>query len=245
MLNFNKKPGDSLAAAEINALGGVVDDITTKGTLHDLFLASGATYNQNTKMYQLNGLDLTFNEMKACYYFTYPIQFSNNWTDICNSRYFKTNVARNSHLGTFVPITFEAAFVYCTSLIKLNFLIGVNYLKVGRAAMAFSECKLLESIIGIDFSNATGTGDLANTFHHCKNLKELKIKGIANDVSFACSPLLTKDSVLNIITTATPKRPITISLHPTVYAMATADSEIQAELAKQPNISLAEREPSA
>ena len=48
-----------------------------------------------------------------------------------------------------------------------------------------------------------------------------------------------------MIQNATPDSAITITLHPTAYAMATADPEIQAELEKQPNISLAEGEPTA
>ena len=65
------------------------------------------------------------------------------------------------------------------------------------------------------------------------------------NIYFQDSPNLNKDSIVFMITEATPLSPITITLHPTAYAMATADPEIQAELEKQPNISLAEGEPTA
>lgn len=63
------------------------------------------------------------------------------------------------------------------------------------------------------------------------------------DLPISNSPLLKKESVLYLLQHARPNKAITITLHPTVYAMALKDTDIQAELAKQSLISLAEGVP--
>ena len=80
----------------------------------------------------------------------------------------------------------------------------------------------------------------SKTFIKCLELSYIRLVNLKVSITFPDSPNLHKDSIVYMIKEAKPSSPITITLHPTAYAMATADQEIQAELEKQPNISLAE-----
>lgn len=225
------------------AINGEIQGIKDKGTLHDLFLDSGATYNQDTKMYQLNGLDLTFNEMLNCYKYTQPLLFITDWDQVCNSSYIKTNVKRKTAVGLNTIVKMDTTFIYCTNLEVLDFSRNqINSIKVSTIYRAFHTCNKLRKITDISLSFCEKT-ELA--FYQCVALETIKLFNLKVDISFNDSPLLSKESIAHLINHASPSSPITITLHPTAYAMATADPEIQAELEKQPNISLAEGEPSA
>lgn len=226
------------------AINGEIQGIKDKGTLHDLFLASGATYNQDTKMYQLNGLDLTFDEMFNCYYYTKPLLFITDWCQVCNSTNIKTNVERKTTVGTNTIVKMDTTFIYCTNLEVLDFVRRKNNgsIKVSTINRAFHTCIKLRKIANISLSVCKNT---EYAFYQCLALKTIELFDLKVDISFNDSPLLSKESIVHLISHATPSSPITITLHPTAYAMATADPEIQAELEKQPNISLAEGEPTA
>lgn len=229
------------------AINGEIQGIKDKGTLHDLFLASGATYNQDTKMYQLNGLDLTFREMLDCYNATKDIYYTENWYSICQLAIFKTNILNVSLAGWRKYVTGLYAFANVPNLIKLNlYLKTVNYkLTPTQIKGWFMNDKRLKEIKGIDLLKILNKTEVIEAFNNCIALETIELFNLKVDISFNDSPLLSKESIAHLINHASPSSPITITLHPTAYAMAIADSEIQAELEKQPNISLAEGEPSA
>ena len=226
------------------AINGEIQGIKDKGTLHDLFLDSGATYNQDTKMYQLNGLDLTFNEMIVCYKYTQPLLFITDWNQVCNSTKIKTNVKRKTTVGVNTIVKMDTTFIYCTNLEILDFVHHQNNgsIKVSTIYRAFYNCIKLRKIANISLSFCKNT---EYAFYQCFALKTIELFDLKVNISFNDSPLLSKESIVHLINHASPSSPITITLHPTAYAMATADPEIQAELEKQPNISLAEGEPTA
>lgn len=229
------------------AINGEIQGIKNKGTLHDLFLASGATYNQDTKMYQLNGLDLTFNEMLDCYNATKDIYYTENWYSICQLAIFKTNILNVSLAGWRKDITGLYAFANVPNLIKLNLYLKTDNYKLTPTQIRgwFTNDKRLKEIKGIDLLKILNKIEVIEAFTKCIALETIELFNLKVDISFNDSPLLSKESIVHLISNATPSSPITITLHPTAYAMATADPEIQAELEKQPNISLAEGEPTA
>lgn len=229
------------------AINGEIQGIKDKGTLHDLFLASGATYNQDTKMYQLNGLDLTFNEMLDCYNHTQNLFYTENWYSICQLATFKTNITNFSLAGWRKNITGLYAFADNPNLLKLNLYIKTNNYRLTPMQIRgwFIKDKKLKEIKGIDLIKVLNKIEMLDAFMSCMALETIEIFNLKVDISFNDSPLLTKESIVHLINHASPSSPITITLHPTAYAMATADPEIQAELEKQPNISLAEGEPTA
>lgn len=231
------------------AINGEIQGIKDKGTLHDLFLASGATYNQDTKMYQLNGLDLTFDEMLKSFIYTYPLLFSKNWIHSAEISDIRTNIKPFGLMAWgSVGITINQTFNSCINLEVVDmspykkpnhFVTALNFYSV------FARCSKLRVVYGFDLSPITNKVYTNDAFSKCSSLEIVKIINLKVDISFNDSPLLSKESIVHIISNATPSSPITITLHPTAYAMATADPEIQAELEKQPNISLAEGEPTA
>lgn len=231
------------------AINGEIQGIKDKGTLHDLFLASGATYNQETKMYQLNGLDLTFDEMLKSFIYTYPLLFSKNWIHSAEISDIRTNIKPFGLMAWgSVGITINQTFNSCINLEVVDmspykkpnhFVTALNFYSV------FARCSKLRVVYGFDLSPITNKVYTNDAFSKCSSLEIVKIINLKVDISFNDSPLLSKESIVHIISNATPSSPITITLHPTAYAMATADPEIQAELEKQPNISLAEGEPTA
>lgn len=226
------------------AINGEIQGIKDKGTLHDLFLASGATYNQDTKMYQLNGLDLTFNEMLTTYKYTAYFGQMASWHALFTGTKIRTNCQINSPSPgwSIFPSAIEC-FARCPLLENVNLLTSSKTPSFIRNAKSmFDGAPKLKKVIGINLQSST---DNQKMFQNCKSLETVQIDGLNKNLEFKQSPKLTKESLVYLINHATPSSPITITLHPTAYAMATADQEIQAELEKQPNISLAEGEPTA
>ena len=226
------------------AINGEIQGFKDKGTLHDLFLASGATYNQDTKMYQLNGLDLTFNEMLTTYKYTAYFGQMNSWHALFTGTKIRTNCQINSPSPgwSIFPSAIEC-FARCLLLENVNLLTSSKTPSFIRNAKSmFDGAPKLKKVIGINLQSST---DNQRMFQNCKSLETVQINGLNKNLEFKQSPKLTKESLVYLINHASPSSPITITLHPTAYAMATADPEIQAELEKQPNISLAEGEPTA
>lgn len=226
------------------AINGEIQGIKDKGSLHDLFLASGATYNQDTKMYQLNGLDLTFNEMLTTYKYTAYFGQMTSWHALFTGTKIRTNCQINSPSPgwSIFPSAIEC-FARCPLLENVNLLTSSKTPSfIRNATSMFDGAPKLKKVIGINLQSST---DNKKMFQNCKSLETVQIDGLNKNLEFKQSPKLTKESLVYLINHASPSSPITITLHPTAYAMATADPEIQAELEKQPNISLAEGEPTA
>lgn len=110
---------------------------------------------------------------------------------------------------------------------------------------SFNGCSNLRRIYGeinvVDTKNA-----FTDTFKGCVKLEEVEIYGLNKDISFADSPLLSKESLLYMIENCAESVSFTITLHPDVYEkcseewMEDIDSAVgQADTAKQTNITLA------
>lgn len=76
------------------------------------------------------------------------------------------------------------------------------------------------------------------TFKGCKQLKEVRIRQLNSNIFFTDTPLLSKTSVLFMISKSTTASAITITLHPDAYARLADDAEIIAALEAKPLISL-------
>ena len=73
----------------------------------------------------------------------------------------------------------------------------------------------------------------------CQSLETVYITGLKYNLSFADSARLSAASVLYMIQNEAATSAITITLHPTAYARAVADADVQTALAAHPNVSLA------
>ena len=251
MLNLNKQPGDSLTANEINQMGEGIDDLSTKvkdlqaaPDIYDLFKAAGATLNSDGKTWSMNGItDLTTQELINAYQ-RRPIgpYLAEVYSNVQPSKKFRTNFPIPSWYN---PVIASAdRLCYANPLIEVLQIGGTNTIASSHVVLRsctdwLQGAKKLRIVLGPVFD--VGIIKFSNReFKQCQALEDIRLKHLKSNIYFQDSPALNKESIKFMISQASPSSPITITLHPTAYAMATADQEIQAELEKQPNISLAE-----
>ena len=104
----------------------------------------------------------------------------------------------------------------------------------------FMSAKNLERIIGtIDLASSTNTGPSnLPMFKGCSSLQDVSIIRLKASIYLGDSPLLSKQSLLELIQNAEPASAITITLHAEAYARLANDADILAVLTAQPNITL-------
>ena len=202
---------------------------TTSGTLRDLYISAGAKYNEATGFYELNGLtDITEEQMRVI------------WQEDLSGWYRKgrTNLTRN--------ITYKGIDGgYSDGQKMSNICNGNTNLEVfnlgsdfyaSYSFVAFSGCTKLREVLPqykiVPYTESLGY----NLFNNCPALQEVRFDMhyvTRGRVLFSESPLLSKESVLSIITTmgSVPKEnPFIITLHPTAYARLKDDADIVAAL---------------
>lgn len=81
----------------------------------------------------------------------------------------------------------------------------------------FANCSKLRSVLGSIVFNVAAT----TVFNKCSSLKDITIWELHKNINFAFSPLLSLDSVSFMVQHATNDSPITITVHPDVYAKLT------------------------
>lgn len=195
------------------------------GTLRDLYISAGAKYNEATGFYELNGLtDITEEEMRTI------------WQEDLSGWYRKgrTNLTRNiAYKGTDGGYSGgQRMSNICngnTNLEVFNF--GSDFY-ASYSFVAFSGCTKLREVLP-QYKIVPYTASLGyNLFNNCPALQEVRFDMryvTSGNVLFSESPLLSKESVLSIITTmgSVPKEnPFTITLHPTAYARLKDDADI-------------------
>ena len=97
------------------------------------------------------------------------------------------------------------------------------------AAGMFFECKKLRRVIGkLILQYATPI----EMFKQCFLLEDIEITSIKTNISFADSPLLSKESLLFMINNCASNATFTITLHPDVYAKCQKSGEWYSEVNK-------------
>ena len=206
-----------------------------------LYESAGAVYNEKTGFYELNGLtDITEKEMAIIYSQSKTVSECDFSKEAKYSgTNFRTNIVNksiyNSGRGNF---TLVETFRENKELEILKFYyIDSLPIKVATLYTCFYNCKKLKTIDALlDIEKCTNIGA---AFDKCFNLENLKLKNLKLSVSFSDSPQLSKKSILYMIQNSVATSAITITLHPDAYAMAMADTEIQAALAEKTFVSLA------
>lgn len=199
------------------------------GTLRDLYISAGAKYNETTGFYELNGLtDITEEEMRTI------------WQEDLSGWYRKgrTNLTRNiAYKGTDGGYSDgQKMSNICNGNANLEvFNLGSDFY-ASYSFVAFAGCTKLREVSPqykiIPYTEPLGY----NIFSNCPALQEVRFNMqyvTRGRVLFSESPLLSKESVLSIITTmgAVPKEnPFVITLHPTAYARLKDDADIVAAL---------------
>lgn len=208
--------------------GKVIYD-TTSGTLRDLYISAGAKYNEATGFYELNGLtDITEEQMRVIWQEDLSGWYRKGRTNLTRNIAYKGNDGGYSNGQKMSTI--------CNGNANLEvFNLGSDFY-ASYSFAAFYGCTKLREVSPqykiIPYTESLGY----NLFDNCPALQEVRFNMqyvTRGRVSFSESPLLSKESVLSIITTmgAVPKEnPFVITLHPTAYARLKDDADIVAAL---------------
>lgn len=169
------------------------------------------------KRYLGNGVEMSYEEAKAVFM---SAQIRLGAIGSISQAKVRTNIP----LSTYNRVSDDcyAAFQY-TALEVLR--LGTNdsiELFPARAQYMFSNCTHLKSIFGI--INLSGCTTVAEFAQKASALVDIKIKALSMSISFKDSPLLSLESIVYMVTNATNKTQITITVHPDVYAKLTEDT---------------------
>lgn len=227
--------GDGFTAAQIAKLDELPEaealsariDAAASASFIDLWNAACGTYgrfNPETGFFELNGItDLT--KEQAIEVYNASVSVLNNTLNTRNG------FTRMESIRSILPLFYLAdlgdwyqTFYVCRSLEVVAILgkPGVN-----KAARMFTWCDRLKRVIGeLYFSSCNDSRD---AFTACKALESIKIRDINCSLSFQDSPLLDYDSLKFMIDTRQAHRtnPITVTVHPTVYAKLTDGTDEQ------------------
>lgn len=204
----------------------------------DLYEAAGATFNATTGYFELNGLtDISYEEMKAIH-----LGSIGN----LERRVDRSYEYIESTLRTVLPLVGVTYVGYMANITNMfmsarieNIAFPSTGLKLTPASGGFfSNEYYLRKVFGvIDVSSITSLG--WNTFYGCASLTEISLKGLKSNIDFSRSPILSIASILYMINNEVATSGITIKLHATAYAAATADADVQAALTAHTNVTLA------
>ena len=180
-------------------------------------------YNPDTDLFELNGLtDITW--MQAYDIFRYTAGRS-----AATEGVFYNNTVIRTNFFTCPPYSNTTSirdmFRYCTNLeiaVLGNYLVSTTALLSNCHTFAFHGCLKLRRIeTAIHMFTASSTNRM---FYDCKKLEHVLIRALVQNISFQQSPLLSLESFEYMITNAAAKAPITITVHPDVYAKITDEA---------------------
>lgn len=206
-------------------------------SLRDLYISAGAVYNEQTGYYELNGLtDITEEEMRKIYmlYITNSPKAEHIVSWLSYPDNFRTNIAPRVYYVSNIQNSIGGNSVLEVLVLSVSAIYIQN--SVTTAHGSFPK---LRRVVGywVYANNVPSKYDFAygQPFQNCPLLEEIRMKGINKSHSFAVSPNLSKESVLYMITNATPPSgaaagSIAITLHPTAYARLKDDADIVAAL---------------
>lgn len=226
---------------------GAMANTPSGDPLHDTYLLLGATYNASTARWSIYDMtDVTNEEMRRAV--LRGAWNSYDWKPFASSYYDTVNKIR-FNIPRVGPMNSELAnangFMQSNTTIEvLNITTRGGLVTSWNTANCqvynmqnfASGCTKLRKIIG-----QLRCGSLTNTtsaFTGCAALVEVWIALLPISISFADSPLLSKESVLYMIQNA-GSASVVITLHSTVYDTLSVDSDIIAALNSKPNVTLA------
>ena len=209
--------------------------------LHDLFVSLGAVDNGNGT-YTMNEItDLTYDDLVKSYKHYISAWNRIDLTSAYQEADIRTNFMPYGNMGGWTPVSIYAM---CTGANYMEIFSFKDNIYVDSIYAAFNNNSKLRKVIGqIIFTSNKNVLTSEKDFNLCSELESIQLKSIKNNVWFQDSPKLTKDSILYMIQNSAATSAITITLHPTAYAMAIADTDIQAALEEKTFVSLSQGEP--
>ena len=228
-------------------------DITNapKEALRQLYVTFGASYNGAKDTFTFNTLEgLSWAEMAATFLYrdiVYRLDLPRVGQQISNLRVINPlpNILTSPAIKIQGLNTFYGTAIELLAFCRLSASSFDTYLNSVRTDTApvctylydtFRQCSKLKVVFPI---NLDGCQTLKKeTFERCVALEELRLLKLPLSLNLAESPLISKESILYIITNAAPTTAITITLHADAYARLANDADIVAALEAQPLVTL-------
>lgn len=246
-LTLETKPNGNIVIGNLAGQTKEFMSATPSGDpMHYAYEAAGAVWNEGTGYWELNELTDITNEDMCKIYASRAISSSPrllpNWFSGGSSR---TNIVNNGWSGV---ASLDEAFVNNSAIETA--VIGIDngqYALPTSLYYAFAYCFNLRKIITIiDLRHYKNNVKSQSPFDGCRKLVDVRIQNLKSDISFADSPLLSKESLLYMINNCASGVSFTITLHPDVDDkcqnewLEEIDSALgRAEVGKQSNITLA------
>lgn len=197
--------------------------------MHYAYVTCGATWNDSTGYWELNGLtNLTNEQMQIIYSVNNPVQLSAQ--SYAFAQYYKNS-------GPITTFPFAAA----QQLPKLvsNVILTWNY-SVQTLCFTWGSdaAGLVPTVSGINnfqiwyFGALTTIIDIIqcsaqfniNPFNGCSKLENVKLSGVAANLQLSSTAVLSLDSLTYLVNNAANTGAITVTVHPTIYGYLTDQS---------------------
>lgn len=210
----------------------------------DLVAPCGASFNATTGYFELNGLtDISYEEMLAIY--NYGTSFFHTLENRFRAATIRTNIKEpwegdvnpnimysNANVSTmFYTSRLEVAHIFSQKDGTSEYFAPVTMSDFIRYSSFLKE---VDGII--DVTNRVSI--VASFLYSAPSLEDVRIFGLRANITIPLSPRLSVASILYMINNEAATSAITITLHATAYARATADADITAALQNHPNITL-------
>lgn len=222
------------------------EDIAKTLSIQQIAVFCCATYSKETGLFSLNGLtDITQDQLLKIFIYGWQLKYIDNWA----GKFGTPNLFRTNPRFTIYQVTqagnykMNSAFHGNHQLEVLDFTpYNFTFDQYRIKALAINEigieCTKLRKISPIDVTavslNIRNIGEEA--------LEEAYLFGLKVSANFERNPKLKKECILYMIQNSAATSAITITLHPTAYAMAIADNDIQTALQEKTFVSLAQAE---
>lgn len=218
-----------------DTLSTMADSMNTPSgdPMHYAYENAGAVWNANTGYWELNGfVDITNEEMREIYSSGFHIRS----VDYLAKWFLGTRTRTNINKADWTKVA-PLSYMCANSRTMLHFHMGEGWALPDAMSYAFYGCQNIVLIIGI-ISGAYCT-NYVEAFGECYNLQYINIHGLKADISFADSPLLSKESLLYMIENCAENVSFTITLHQDAYVAAMNEDSITSALESKPNVKLA------
>lgn len=204
-------------------LSKLKDFLTTPSgdQMHYAYETAGAVWNASTKYWELNGLtDITNDEMRLIY--------SEAWLqsgDLPSCSF--TQTSGRTNISKCVYSGWYGFNNVCSGCPNIEVFVlgkdgGNEDAILSNVYASFRNCPNLHTILGI--LNVPSV-DAEYTFKNAPALRNVQIKGLSANASFAYSPLLSKESLLYMMDNCASNVSFTITLHPDVYDKCTRNDD--------------------
>ena len=198
----------------------------------DLYEAAGATFNATTGYFELNGLtDISYEEMQRIYNLGVIRADGNSFSYVLEGIKTVRTILLYHSQGTWPGYSLSYAFL-STGIES----IPLDNIYAASVSSAFYRCMYCKDFGRIRVQAINNFSDFLS---QAISLVNVELSGLKASLSLSDSPHLSVASILYMINNEAATSAITITLHATAYARATADADITAALANHPNVTLA------